>query len=780
MLKFYKQQYIKLVTSGFLLFSGTYASAQALQIKVSDQQKNAIVNANIWIDGRNLGYTDKNGIFQLPSSTANNIRLGVSYAGYHDLDKVVLLDTVSKQQLLISLEGIQNLHEVVVTAGRKPESISTVPSSISILTAKDIEAQSQISTNLASILGNTVPGLGTTTNKATNAGQTLRGRSVLVLIDGIPQSTPLMNGARDLRSIDPSVIERVEIIKGATSIYGNGSAGGIINYITKSNDRLSVPIGGVTTMRSTLSPYRSSETAGYRIAQSLYGRRNKFSYTVSGSADYTALQRDADGIALGQTDGLSNSYQYNAFVKLGYNIDSTSSLALVYNLYNSTQHSRYISQAGVYEESPTIGIKGEDPGKPAGTPYNHNAMLTYTKNNLFDNTLFQVSGYYNTFRSMNRYVENATAWYGPGQTQINSTKKGLRINLNTPFQIGNFPSEVTYGLDLLNDVTNQDLTDGRVYIPNMNMVNMAPYAQVKIDFFENLIFKGGLRYENATVTIKNFNTIATGPNNEGSIAVTGGEIPYNGTMFNAGLRFNKYDFFNPFVSFSQGFAINELGRIVRRATNNDLDSLKTDPIITNNYEVGFSSTYSIFQLSAAYYKSTSKLGVELVDVGGYLMPQRTPQYIYGFEVALNARLSSNWTVGGTYAYVEGKSEQENGIETYINGSLIGPPKATGYVYFTPDQAWNIQLFWVHTGSRDRFDSVQATGKYRATEGPVHDVNLFNLNASYKINNQWSLGMGIENLFNTDYYTVLSQYRAENVNYVKGMGTIASLNINYKF
>ena len=726
---FRRHHYIQSLAMVLLLINGLHTSAQNIQVKENTEQKNV----------------------RSQNST-----------------KLTLLDTV------------QNLNEVVVTAGRKPESISTVPSSISILSTKEIEAQSQISTNLASILGNTIPGLGTTTNKATNSGQTLRGRSVLVLIDGIPQSTPLMNGQRDIRSIDPSVIERVEVIKGATSIYGNGSAGGIINYITKRNDSLSNPIGGVTTVRSTLQPYRSGETAGYRIAQSLYGRLNKFSYTASGSADYMGLQRDADGLALGQTDGLSNSYQYNAFVKLGYDIDASSSLIAVYNLYNSTQHAKYISQAGIYGESPTIGIKGEDPGEPAGTPYNHNAMLTYTKNNLFNNTLLQVSGYYNTFRSMNRYVANATAWYGPGQTQINSTKKGLRINLNTPFLLGHFPSEVTYGLDLLNDVTNQDLTDGRVYIPNMDMINMAPYAQLKIDFLENLIFKGGLRYENASVKINDFNTIATGPDNAGSIAVTGGKIPYRGTMFNAGLRFNKYDFFNPFVSFSQGFAINELGRIVRRATDNDLDSLKTDPIITNNYEIGFSSTYSIFQLSAAYYRSTSKLGAELVDVGGYLMPQRTPQNIYGYEIALNARLSPQWTVGGTYAYVEGKSEQENGTKNYINGSLIGPPKATGYLYFTPNPAWNIQLFWVHTSARDRFEPVESTGKYRAAEGSVNDVNLFNLNASHRINNQWSMGLGIENLFNTDYYTVLSQYRAENVNYVKGMGTIASLNVNYRF
>src|SRR5690606_17954252 len=143
-------------------------------------------------------------------------------------------DTV-RGPIHIVMGGQRNLNEVVITAGRHAESISAIPSSVSILNSRDIATQSQINTDISAVLGNSVPGLGVATDKSTNSGQTLRGRSVLVLIDGIPQSTPLMNGARDIRSIDPSVIERVEVIKGATSIYGNGSAGGIINYITKKN-----------------------------------------------------------------------------------------------------------------------------------------------------------------------------------------------------------------------------------------------------------------------------------------------------------------------------------------------------------------------------------------------------------------------------------------------------------------------------------------------------------------------------------------------------------------
>src|SRR5690606_7725031 len=97
----------------------------------------------------------------------------------------------------------QEIREVLVTASRMPESIDEVPSSVTILGKEQIEQQVNINPSISEILAFTVPGLGPSTNKATNSGQTLRGRSVLVLIDGIPQSTPLMNGARDIGSLEP-------------------------------------------------------------------------------------------------------------------------------------------------------------------------------------------------------------------------------------------------------------------------------------------------------------------------------------------------------------------------------------------------------------------------------------------------------------------------------------------------------------------------------------------------------------------------------------------------
>ncbi|MDM1361638.1 TonB-dependent receptor [Myroides marinus] len=767
----------KLFSFILLLFTTTMLSQNVI-VKVNNPNLKAVKGAQIYINGDQKGVTDKEGGLSIDWTTLGDATLLVVADGYEEQMLTVVKSELSSS-LVVELKPLeQSLDEIVITAGRKAENIATIPSSVTIIGQKEMEKQMNVTTDISTILSNLVPGLGSATNKGTSSGQTLRGRPLLVLIDGIPQSTPLMNGARDIRSIAPSAIERVEVIKGATAIYGNGSTGGIINYITKKN-KGQQSFGGTTVLGTSFNPANSSGTMGYKVSQSFAGKYKKWNYSVGASLDYNGVQRDGEGLILGQTDGLSNTYQKNLFAQITYDINDYSSIRAFYNGYSSVQHARYISKTGKYGQTPTIGIAGTDPGEHAGTPHNHNMMLGYTNSDLFLGTQLDVTFYMNSFRSMNRYVEKGTAWYGPGQTRINSNKKGLRVNLNTPFVVFDMPSEITYGVDWLNDVTDQDLTDGRVYIPKMDMINIAPYAQLKVDIIDNLIFKAGIRYENANVKVNDFNTIATGPNNEGSIFVQGGKIPYKTTLFNAGLRYNKYEVFNPFVSFSQGFAINELGRILRRAKESTLDQLETEPIITNNYEVGFSSRFSIFSFTGSYYVSTSKLGANLVDVGGYLVAQREPERVHGFEITGEAVLSPQWTVGGSYAYVEGKAEFDDGSKVYLNGGRISPPKATAFVYYTPNDKLNLQLYWLYSGSRDRFDA-NAQGKYKNSEGPVKDISLFNIASTYTLNKSWKFSVGIENLFNKTYYPVVSQYRALDADYIRGNGMQANLTMQYNF
>ena len=82
-----------------------------------------------------------------------------------------------------------NLSEIVVVATRIPEVKQNSATSINIITSKELRDISRFLPDMPSIIGYLIPGAAPASNVVNERTNTLRGRSVLVLIDGIPQST---------------------------------------------------------------------------------------------------------------------------------------------------------------------------------------------------------------------------------------------------------------------------------------------------------------------------------------------------------------------------------------------------------------------------------------------------------------------------------------------------------------------------------------------------------------------------------------------------------------
>ncbi|WP_207539271.1 TonB-dependent receptor [Flavobacterium johnsoniae] len=673
------------------------------------------------------------------------------------------------------------LKEIVVSASRKAEILDEVPSSVTLLSKKQIQQQLSISSNLSDILGATVPGLGFTTNRTQNLGQTLRGRRVLVMIDGIPQSTPLRDGAKDMRSLDPSVLDRVEVIKGATAIYGNGADGGLINYITKKPNP-DKKISGTTEAGTAFSLIKPKETAGFFVSQLFTGKLNKFDYVVSGRYEETGLYRDAKGRVLSPEYGMNDLKNWNAFAKIGYDFNSNNRLELMYNYFESTQHTDYIAKAGVYGnfDSPTIGVKGQRPGEPEGTPYNHNASLSYTGENFIGKTDVNATLYFQDYLTLINYSD---FFENNGQPATQSKKLGFRLNLNSPYELSSLVSgNITYGLDILSDITDTHLTDGRLVIPEMKMNNLAPYFQIKNMFGPDLVLKTGLRLENVNIDVPDYTTIGirnyvNGTYVGGGVAVNGGALDFNALMFNAGLRYTKWNLFKPFVSFSQSFSVADLGLVLRAAKENTVNNTSIKAVTANNYEFGFSGAFEKLSYEGAVYYSTSKLGASYVYVDGNPQISRSPEKIYGFELSAKYRLHSKVDIGANYSFTEGKRELAT-QKVYLGGDRINPPKITAFTTFRPLEDWAIFLQMISTTGRDRFQPVN--GAYTYGTGPIKSFTAFNLSSSYTFKEKSTIRFGIENLFNKDYYTVISQWQSNNMNYVKENGTRLTVSFAQSF
>ena len=91
---------------------------------------------------------------------------------------------------------------IVVTAARSILPPNALPLTIDLIDKQMLDQQIAISGSVTDAISTLTPSFSPTRGKLSGAGETLRGRSPLYAINGIPQSTPLRDGSRDGFTID--------------------------------------------------------------------------------------------------------------------------------------------------------------------------------------------------------------------------------------------------------------------------------------------------------------------------------------------------------------------------------------------------------------------------------------------------------------------------------------------------------------------------------------------------------------------------------------------------
>lgn len=149
----------------------------------------------------------------------------------------VLVMVLSSPAYLWAGAGEEDVQEVVVTATRIETPIEEVASSITVITAEDIQRKGA-RTVLEALEG--VPGIKINVNGG--PGQTatvfIRGAKsghTLVLIDGVEVNDPISTGRIfNFANLTTDNIERIEVLRGPQSpLYGSDAIGGVINIITR-------------------------------------------------------------------------------------------------------------------------------------------------------------------------------------------------------------------------------------------------------------------------------------------------------------------------------------------------------------------------------------------------------------------------------------------------------------------------------------------------------------------------------------------------------------------
>jgi iron complex outermembrane receptor protein len=241
---------------------------------------------------------------------------------------------------------IQNIETklptLVMTATRTLKTIAEIAGTVQTISADEIAQQAGTGRKVADILAQLVPSLAPSSGTSSNYGQTMRGRNVLVMIDGVSQ-TGSRDVARQLNSISPNMIDHIEVVSGATSIYGSGATGGIINIITKRADK-SEPVSFQTKLGVTSADNFRGDSLAYQLGQTASFATDKVDAFLG--VDYTSRGSQFDGngdrISLSPWQGSTmdtDTIDVNA--RLNFNLTDSQSLSFGAQYYKDKQDTEY-------------------------------------------------------------------------------------------------------------------------------------------------------------------------------------------------------------------------------------------------------------------------------------------------------------------------------------------------------------------------------------------------------------------------------------------------------
>ncbi len=214
--------------------------------------------------------------------------------------------------------------DVMVTASRSEKALADVNMSVSVITAEDIKRAGSVK-GVADLLETTVPGLRVRNDGSQGLDRiSMRGEDAfrtLVMVNGqrITEQKS-MSGAPIL--IDPSQVERIEVIRGPASVlYGSDAIGGAVNIITKK--------GADKPVSATVSAGYDGSADGKSGSASISGSSNGWNWRLGvAGKDYDLLDTPIGKAAHTQFDSKSA----DAF--LSYDIDPNKTIGLTLSHYD--------------------------------------------------------------------------------------------------------------------------------------------------------------------------------------------------------------------------------------------------------------------------------------------------------------------------------------------------------------------------------------------------------------------------------------------------------------
>lgn len=676
-------------------------------------------------------------------------------------------------------ERAQDQIVVYGSGSRLPADISSVPGSVTLITSEDLEVQSAISSDLGTMLAFSVPGLASSAKDGNNFSQTLRGRKPAFFIDGLPMSIALRNGGRDMRIIHAFALDHVEVIRGSTSIYGLGGAGGIINYVTKRPSEEGLELFTEVGLSSALSKVKGNGLE-YSIAQGVSAKDGPVDFVGTVSYIDRGLFYDADGDLIppdpfGQT-GIADMRELNLFGKFGYTVSPNVRWEVMGAHYSGVVDTDYTVSQGSF----ALGIKSKAEKKRQNNFSIGGLTFDFVgdedpenKNTVASSSLIfsDVAG--SSVKVQGFYQDNSLIWrhldflpfglggFGPDGSQLttDAEKIGVRLDIQTPVKFKYLDGFVLWGADYLVDKVQEGLVDGRTRTSELQQDSLSFFGQLQADVTNRLTVRGGVRYDTFDLDIPDFQSPDIfDPTGTLTHSVIGTELDYNNVAGNFGATYKFTDNVSVFASWSQGFSIGDVVRTLRNlrpavpsATPvtfvvKDL-GLAIEPLDVTSYESGIRFNSDRFTGSVTGFYTTSDLGSSFDSIT--FQTVRAPERIWGVEVIADAQVLNRLRAGGSFAWLDSKVDSNNDgtFDGPLDFSRVPPPTLKFYAEYEVVPDWTVRFQGTTLFDESRFDAP-----FGNFQRDVEGYTLFDLIVTGDVLGG-QLSFAVENLLNNDYIPI---------------------------
>ena len=683
------------------------------------------------------------------------------------------------------------LAPIVVTATRSAKSIADIAGTVYSIDQAEIEKQANAGRSTADIIGFLIPSLTPSSGTTSNYGMTMRGRAVQYMIDGVPQ-TGSRDSSRQLNSISPNSIERIEVVSGASSIYGAGATGGIINIITKkgSDDALSFE----SKLGVTSGDNIRSDAMAYEAFQSVAFNQGDVSGYLGASYNKRGEFQDSHGDRIGpevaQTDR-QDTETVDVNGRLSWQFTDNQKLSFGAQYYNDEQDSEYGPDYGtglavLFGAEPTLNaVKGLDLDTQPRTKRS-NFNLQYEHQDLLGQIL-NAEAYYRSetgrfYPSANYLAHSAIpsgGTYIVTQSETDIDVWGARLALQKAFDLGSRSLNLTYGVDydfeqgsqtaqqynlgtfMASNGLTLDPQNEYAFGPDVDTSKFGLFLQTQFDVTDRLNLQAGIRHERIDSEVQDSipyseAMVADAIPTYTPVALNGGTIKHDATLFNLGAVYHLTDAQQVFANFSQGSSLPDIQRMLRDVPASfTVNSQTIDPIKVNNYELGWrvQAENGLNASVTTFYNDSDKslkfgrpnYTIEVLD---------TDERVYGIEGNLSYRLQPNWTVGGTMAYTRGQFKNTAGKWQELDAIRVAPLKGTAFSewQFNNDMSLRVQALAIGGTDKAKKDAV----KYGSTvPAEIKGFTTMDVIANAKAG-PGTVGFGVYNVWNTDYKSVYSQ------------------------